>query len=104
VCPWNRDAAFSDDPAWQARPGLAFPHLTGLANMSDAEWRKKLIDSPLRRARLRRLRRTLAYALGSSPDAEADDALAAMAEEPSAADPIVAEAIQWARERRTCHL
>ena len=62
VCPWNRKAAVSDDPAWQPREGLAFPLLARLAAMSDAEWSAKLKGSAMRRAGLARIRRTLRYA------------------------------------------
>ncbi len=100
VCPWNRAAATSEDVAWQAREGLASPKLIDLARRSDPEWRALIDLSALRRAGLRRLRRTLAYALGASNDADADAALGVMAAEPSAADPLVADAIRWARARR----
>jgi epoxyqueuosine reductase len=62
VCPWNRKAAVSDDPAWQPRPGLAFPPLNDLIRMSDAEWSTLIKDSSMKRAGLTRLRRTLGYA------------------------------------------
>jgi epoxyqueuosine reductase len=62
VCPWNRKAAVSDDPAWQPREGLAFPFLSSLVEMSDAQWSAKLKGSAMRRAGLTRIRRTLRYA------------------------------------------
>jgi len=62
VCPWNRKAAVSDDPAWQPRDGLAFPLLSSLIAMSDAEWSRKLKGSAMKRAGLTRIRRTLGYA------------------------------------------
>src|SRR6185369_13041642 len=62
VCPWNRKAAVSDDPAWQPRPGLAFPPLADLVRMSDAEWSALMKDSSMKRAGLARIRRTLRYA------------------------------------------
>ncbi|TAK15877.1 MAG: tRNA epoxyqueuosine(34) reductase QueG [Acidobacteria bacterium] len=61
VCPWNRKAAVSDDPAFQPRPGLAFPRLSDLTRMSDAEWSALIRDSAMKRAGLTRLRRTLRY-------------------------------------------
>jgi epoxyqueuosine reductase len=61
VCPWNRKAAVSGDPAWQPRAGLAFPRLTDLVRMSDAEWSGLIKDSAMKRAGLSRLRRTLGY-------------------------------------------
>lgn len=74
VCPWNRKAAVSDDPAWQPRPGLAFPPLNDLVRMSDADWSTLLRDSAMKRAGLTRLRRTLAYAAQSrTADSAAPD-------------------------------
>jgi epoxyqueuosine reductase len=62
VCPWNRRAATSDDAAWQPREGLAFPELLELTRWTDEEWRARLKGSAMRRAGLKRIRRTLAYA------------------------------------------
>jgi len=61
VCPWNRKAAVSDDPEWQPRPGLAFPPLTALLQMTDAEWSALIKNSAMKRAGLTRIRRTLRY-------------------------------------------
>lgn len=61
VCPWNRRAAVSDDPAWQPRDGLAFPRLADLTRLTDAEWSTLIKDSAMKRAGLTRLRRTLRY-------------------------------------------
>lgn len=62
VCPWNRKAPVSADPAWQPRAGLAFPPLADLVRMSDAEWSALMKDSAMKRAGLTRIRRTLRYA------------------------------------------
>lgn len=62
VCPWNRKAAVSTDPAWQPRAGLAFPPLADLVRMSDAEWSALIKGSAMKRAGLTRIRRTLRYA------------------------------------------
>lgn len=97
VCPWNRRAATSDDPAWQPRTGLAFPDLVELCRWPDEEWRARLKGSAMRRAGLRRIRRSLAYAAASLPPEQAGPALDALAAHPSAADRIVADAIAWAR-------
>jgi epoxyqueuosine reductase len=99
VCPWNRRAAVSLDSAWQPRDRLAFPALLDLCRLSDDEWRARLKGSAMRRAGLRRIRRSLAYAAASLPAPEAADALAALAAHPSAADTFVADAIHWAHGR-----
>jgi hypothetical protein len=54
----------------------------------------------MRRAGLRRLRRSLAYAAASLPAADADAALDALASQPSSDLPEVALAIAWARSSR----
>jgi epoxyqueuosine reductase QueG len=59
--------------------------------------RNALVGSALRRAGLRRIRRTLAYASARLPLGEAETALDALASHPSAGDEIVSEAIAWAR-------
>jgi epoxyqueuosine reductase len=98
VCPWNRRAAASGDAAWQPRDGLAFPRLLDLCRLTDDAWRALLRGSAMRRAGLRRIRRSLAYAAAHLPAADHAHALAALALHPSASDPDVAEAIAWARQ------
>ena len=97
VCPWNRRAAVSEDPAWQPREGLAFPTLLELCRRSDAEWRARLKASAMRRAGLRRIRRSLAYAAASLAAPDAGAALDALSAHASASDEFVSEAIAWAR-------
>jgi len=102
VCPWNRKAAVSADPAWMPRPSLAFPHLLDLCRLSDDEWRRMLKGSAMRRAGLRRVRRSLAYAAASLMDEHRAIAIEALAAHPSARDPFVADALEWARSQ-TAH-
>lgn len=97
VCPWNRRAAVSDQSAWQARPQWRSPRLLDLCLMTDAEWSRALKGSAMRRAGVRRIRRSLAYAAAHLPPGDADRAVAAMAAQPSAAHPDVAEALAHAR-------
>jgi len=97
VCPWNRQAATSADPAWQPRERLMFPRLVELCVLSDDEWRQLLRGSALRRAGLSRIRRSLACAAAWLPQAEARTALDALAAHTSGRAPIVLEAIEWAR-------
>ena len=98
VCPWNRRAATSDDAAWQPREGLASPRLLDLCRLTDDAWRALLRGSAMRRAGLRRIRRSLAYATARLSAGECGQALDALASHPSAVDPHVIEAIAWARE------
>jgi len=99
VCPWNRKAAVSDDPAWQPRPGLQMPTIVELACRTDAEWRAFIRNSAMRRAGVRRIRRSLALAAARLPVEEAERALAAIEREPSSAFPDVREAVDWARQQ-----
>ena len=98
VCPWNRRAATSDDEAWQPRDGLASPRLLDLCRLTDDAWRALLRGSAMRRAGLRRIRRSLAYATVHLPAGDCAKALDMLASHPSAGDDHVAEAIAWARE------
>jgi epoxyqueuosine reductase len=97
VCPWNRRAAVSDDPAWAPRPGLASPSLVELCVLSDEAWRQLLSGSALRRAGLRRIRRSLACAAAHLPPGDAEAALSALAAHDSGADAEVTDAVRWAR-------
>jgi epoxyqueuosine reductase len=97
VCPWNRRAPVSDDPAWRPRGPLASPRLIDLCRLTDDEWRKLLKGSAMRRAGLRRIRRSLAYAARHLPAVEREAALSALESQPSSKDEFVAEAIDWAR-------
>jgi epoxyqueuosine reductase len=101
VCPWNRRAPASGDPAWQPREELRSARLIDLCRLSDEAWRNVLRDSPMRRAGLRRLRRSLAYAAGAMAEPDRGQALEALEAQPSAAFPEVADAIAWARGRST---
>lgn len=97
VCPWNRRAATSDDDAWQPRPELRAPRLVELCLMSDAEWSRVLKGSAMRRAGVRRIRRSLAYAAAHLPADDARRALHSMTGQPSAVFPDVADAIAYSR-------
>jgi epoxyqueuosine reductase len=96
VCPWNRRAPVSGDPAWQPRDSLRSPGLLALCRLGDDEWRGLLRGSAMRRAGLRRIRRSLAYAAAHAPADRRRDALAALAAHPSARSAEVARAIAWA--------
>jgi epoxyqueuosine reductase len=97
VCPWNRRAAVSDDPAWQPRPELDAPRLIDLCVMTDGDWSRVLKGSAMRRAGVRRIRRSLAHAAAYLQPADAARALDAMAAQPSAAHADVADAIESSR-------
>jgi len=101
VCPHNQPSSVSPDAPWQARNGLDLPRLVELWQRPDSDLGALLKGSAMTRAKLTGLRRNLAVAIGNSGDA---DALAALqerrADQPSAADPMVAEHIDWAIAHR----
>ncbi len=97
VCPYNQPSSHSADAAWQPRRGLDLPRLVELWQRPDTDLRALTEGSAMTRAKLTGLRRNLAVAIGNSGD---PDALAALREprtdQPSAADPMVVEHVQWA--------
>jgi epoxyqueuosine reductase QueG len=90
----------SDDPAWRPREALASPRLVDLCALSDEAWSRLLRTSALRRAGLRRIRRSLAYAAGGLAPHERGAALDHLEAHASATAPDVADAIRWARGDR----
>jgi len=100
VCPYNHPASASSDAPWQARAGLDLPSLVDLWRRPDSELRALIKGSAMTRAKLTGIRRNLAVAIGNSGNEDALDALRDhRADQPSAADPIVTEHIDWAHRR-----
>ena len=97
VCPYNQPSTASDDPSWQPRSGLDMPGLVDLWRRSDLDLVALTKGTAMTRAKLTGLRRNLAVAIGNSGDAEARGALEALRpDQPSTADPMVREHIDWA--------
>ena len=97
VCPYNHSSSVSSDMPWQVRAGLDVPRLVELWQRPDADLRALIKGSAMTRARLTGLRRNLAVAIGNSADAGARAALRERRDDqPSTADPMVAEHIDWA--------
>jgi len=100
VCPYNQPSSVSNDAAWQPRPGLDLPRLVELWERADDDLRTLVRGSAMTRAKLVGLRRNLAVAIGNSGDPAAHAALCKTRDDqPSAADPMVAEHIDWALRR-----
>ena len=100
VCPWNRRAPASDDPAfaprWGTGEGGKPPHLDELAALSEAEFREMFRSSPVERARYSGFLRNVAVAMGNSGDPRYHSALEKLA---AGDDELVREHALWALER-----
>jgi epoxyqueuosine reductase len=66
VCPWNRRAPNSSDPAFQAKQGLFWPELERLLEMNDDEWRLLIRGTAMKRAKVKGLLRNLMVVSGNS--------------------------------------
>jgi epoxyqueuosine reductase len=101
VCPWNADAlaAVSSEASWRPRPEFAGADLLRLWRMTDAELRRAIKGTPLTRARVKRLRRNLAVAIGNCCDPEAVTVFDESVDAPSVDDPLVQEHVRWARAK-----
>jgi epoxyqueuosine reductase len=101
VCPYNQPSSSSPDAAWQPRSGLNLPRLVELWQRSDSDLRALIKRSAMTRAKLTGLRRNLAVAIGNSGDAAACATLQQRRDDqPSAADPMVVEHVEWAVRAR----
>ncbi len=99
VCPWNHDAAVTDDPVWVARPFWAEATLAEIWQASDEALQAAIRGSAMYRSRVWRLRRNVALAIAVSGDARAIAALRAPrdpAVDPSFAHPVVERHRAWA--------
>jgi epoxyqueuosine reductase len=96
VCPWNRRAPLSTDPELAVRPELVNPGLAWLAELDADSFRRWFRHSPVQRTKLGGLLRNVAIAMGNSGLA---GYLPKLREWAAAADPVLAEAAQWALAR-----
>jgi epoxyqueuosine reductase len=101
VCPWNAQPPEPDEPdsPWLPRAAFDGRSIADLWRTPDADLRVALKRSAMTRAGLTRLRRNVAVCAGATGDADALSALRDVAE-PSCDDPMVAEHIHWALDRR----
>ena len=91
VCPWNRRAPVTDDPAFAPRHFA--PELERMAAIGEDEFRAMFRGSPVSRARYRGFLRNVAIAMGNARDPRYRPVLARLAGHPDAA---VAEHARWA--------
>ncbi len=93
VCPFNRRAPTTGEPAFQPRPDSNPIDLVGLLRMDETAFRQRFRGSPVLRAKRRGLLCQAAYALRHRPDPQALPALKEGLHDP---DPAVREACAWA--------
>ncbi|MDR3519119.1 MAG: tRNA epoxyqueuosine(34) reductase QueG [Azospirillaceae bacterium] len=93
VCPWNRFARATAEPALQARPDLTAPALAELVRLDDAGFRRRFSGSPIKRIGRDRFVRNVLIALGNSGDAAQITAISALVDDPA---PVVRDAARWA--------
>jgi epoxyqueuosine reductase len=98
VCPWNRRAPLSTDQELAVRTELVNPDLAWLAGLDPDSFRTWFRHSPVQRTKLSGLLRNVAIAMGNSGLA---GYLPKLREWAAAADPVLAEAAQWALARLT---
>ena len=96
VCPWNKFAQAGREEKLAARADLAAPRLAELAVLDDAAFRAMFSGSPIKRSGRRRFVRNVLTAIGNSGDASLRPVAQGLAAD---ADPVVAEAAQWAAGR-----
>ena len=96
VCPVNRKAAASLEPAFRQRHDFAAPALLPLLELDDAAFRERFRNSPIKRAKRTGLQRNVCVALGNLGDARAVPALAAAL---ARADALVRLHAAWALGR-----
>ena len=84
VCPWNRKAPATTEPAFAAREGLGAPDLIELLEMDQAAFSARFRGSPIKRTKRRGLLRNAAVALGNSGDRRAVPALVEGLSDPEA--------------------
>jgi len=66
VCPWNRKAPHSGNPAFAPRPGLFWPEIHRLLDLTETEWLSMIRGSSVKRAKLKGLLRNLMVVAGNS--------------------------------------
>ncbi len=94
VCPWNRRAPVTSDPAFAPRE--VAPPLERLAGLAEQEFREMFRGSPVTRARYAGFLRNVAVAMGNSGSAKFREPLEKLERH---ADPLVREHASWALKK-----
>jgi epoxyqueuosine reductase len=66
VCPWNRKAPNSENPAFHPKAGLFWPEINRLFDLTEDEWRQMIRGTAMKRARIKGLIRNLMVVAGNS--------------------------------------
>jgi epoxyqueuosine reductase len=66
VCPWNRKAPHSLNPAFTPKPGLFWPELDRLLDLNEEDWRHLIRGTSMKRAKIKGLLRNLMVVVGNS--------------------------------------
>jgi len=90
VCPWNRRAPESNEPAFQPREFA--PPLARMAALGESEFRAMFRDTPVSRTKYRGFLRNVAVAMGNAGLEIFRDPLRMLA---ASGDPLVAEHALW---------
>ena len=96
VCPVNRKAQLSLEPAFRQRHDFAAPELIPLLDLDDEGFRERFRNSPIKRAKRVGLQRNVCVALGNIGDPSAVPALALSLK---GADALVRRHAAWALGR-----
>ena len=96
VCPWNKFAKAAHEIKYAPLPQAEKADLSKLAALDDAGFRSLFSGSPIKRIGRNRMVRNVAYAIGNSGNR---DLLPSVERLSNDADPVVAEAAQWAIEQ-----
>jgi epoxyqueuosine reductase len=94
VCPWNRKAPFTTEPAFAPRHFA--PPLERLAALTELEFREMFRGTPIERARYSGFLRNVCVAMGNQPRESFRGPLERLAR---SSDPLIAEHAHWALRR-----
>jgi epoxyqueuosine reductase len=94
VCPWNRFARPTQEPAFAPRQQLDASHLVHLFTWSEAEFHERTRGSAIRRIGYAGWLRNIAVALGNAPTSDA--VIAALRRRLHDPSPLVREHVAWA--------
>ncbi len=96
VCPWNKFAQRSSEPAFLPRAELSAPRLADLLQLDDAVFRRVFAGSPIKRIGRDRFLRNVLIAAGNSGEAALAPRAEALLDDPS---PLVRAMAVWALAR-----